>query len=327
MTQAQTMQKSAGGVSIGARVRRYGGLIAFFVVCLVFAIASPTFTQPGNILNILENISILLVVSLAMTTVIAAGGIDLSVGIALDLAALVAVSLLEIGVLWPLALLAGLAAGALLGAFNSLLVVRIGISPFLATLGTLFIGQSIQRIYTHGGEPIYLRNMAEGYKFLGRGDLFGIPFEIFLAGFVLLIFYLFIERTIHGKRIRAVGLQRDAARRAGLRVTHYSTMAYIISGLASAVGGIILSASGNSYVPLSGGFYLLDSIGAVFIGTTIDPEARPNVLGTLLGVLFFGVVANGLNLVGINFYWKTVAKGVLIFLALILGALNTRRRT
>jgi len=243
------------------------------------------------------------------------------------MAALVAVSLLKADVFWPLALVAGLAAGALLGFLNSLLIVRIGISPFLATLGTLFIGQSIQRIYTRGGEPIYLRGMAQGYKYIGRGDLFGFfPFEALIAGVVLLIFYLFIERTIHGKRIRAIGLQKEASRRAGLRVTHYQTLAYVISGLTAAAGGIILSASGNSYVPLSGGFYLLDSIGAVFIGTTIDPEARPNVMGTLLGVLLFGVMANGLNLIGINFYWKTVAKGALIFVALILGALNRRKR-
>ena len=102
-------------------------------------------------------------------------------------------------------------------------------------------------------------------------------------------------------------------------------MAYILSGLTCALAGILLSSSLSSYVPISGGFYLLDAIGATFIGTTVDPEARPNVLGTLLGVLFFGVVTNGLNLVGLNFYWKTVAKGILIFLALALGALNQRR--
>lgn len=314
------------GVINGARIRQYGALITFIIVCIVFSIASPVFLRPANLLNILENISILLVVSLAMTTVVAAGGMDLSVGIALDLAAMVAISLLRINVVWPLALVSGLLAGIVLGLFNSILIVRIGISPFLATLGTLFIGQSVQRIYTHGGEPIYLRNMQAGYKFLGRGELFGIPFEIFIAFFVLLLFFLFIERTIHGKRIRAIGLQKEASRIAGLRVEGYLTLAYIISGLASAVGGIILSSSGGSYVPLSGDFYLMDSIGAVFIGITIDREAQPNVLGTLLGVLFLGVVANGLNLVGLNFYWKTVAKGVLIFGALIMGALNRRKK-
>jgi ribose transport system permease protein len=93
------------------------------------------------------------------------------------------------------------------------------------------------------------------------------------------------------------------------------------------MAGIILSASLSSYVPISGGAYLMDAIGATFIGTALDPEGRPNVLGTILGVLFLGVLANGLNLIGINFYWQAVARGVLIFLALAIGALNRTRQS
>lgn len=327
MTSIQAQGQSAG-LSVkdaGSRLRRLGAPIAFAVVCIIFSIASPTFTQPANVMNILDHSAILLIVSMAMTTVIVAGGIDLSVGVALDLGAMAAVGFIDEGGAWPAAIPLGLLAGLLVGLFNAFLIVKVGIGPFLATLGIMFIGQSIQRIYTLGGEPIYIMNMPKGYLFLGRGDLFGIPFEVVVAGLALLLFYLLIERTIHGKQLRALGLQYEAARVAGVRVEFYAAMAYAISGLTCAVAGILLSSSLSSYVPISGGFYLLDAIGATFIGTTIDPEARPNVLGTLLGVLFFGVVTNGLNLVGLNFYWKTVAKGILIFLALALGSLNRRR--
>jgi ribose transport system permease protein len=308
-------------------LRRWGAPIAFVVVCILFSIASPTFRTSENIRNILDHSAILLVVSMGMTTVIIAGGIDLSVGVALDLGAMVAVSFMDNGGAWPFAVPLGLLAGFLVGLFNAFLIVKIGIGPFLATLGVLFIGQSIQRIYTLGGEPIYMMDMPEGYLFFGRGEILGLPSEVVIATLIFLGFYVFLERTVHGKRLRSLGLQFDAAKVAGVHVERYQALAYIISATTAAAAGILLSSSLSSYVPISGGFYLLDAIGATFIGTTIDPEARPNVPGTLLGVLFFGVVANGLNLLGMNFYWKTVAKGVLIFLALAFGSLNKRRTT
>jgi ribose transport system permease protein len=303
---------------------RFSAPIALFLVCLVFTIASPTFSRPTNLLNILDHSAILLVVAVAMTTVITAGGMDLSVGIALDLGAMAAVMFIDEGGAWPLALPLALLAGLAVGLVNALLVVRIGIGPFLATLGIMFIGQSIQRILTRGGEPIYKMDMPAGYLFLGRGDILGIPFEVILAAVVFVLFYLFIEQSVHGRRLKAVGLQCEAARVAGVRVGLYASLAYIVSALTCSFAGLLLSSSLSSYVPISGGFYLMDAIGATFIGTTVDPEARPNAPGTLLGVLFFGVVSNGLNLVGLNFYWKTVAKGILIFAALGLASINKR---
>ncbi len=327
MTGVQAQEQSSGlsASTIGSGIRRWGAPIAFVLVCIIFATASPIFLQPANVLNILDHSAILLVVSMAMTTVIIAGGIDLSVGVALDLGAMAAVGFIDVGGAWPTAIILGLLVGLLVGLFNAFLIVKVGIGPFLATLGVMFIGQSIQRIYTLGGEPIYIMDMPKGYLALGRGNLLGIPSEILVATLVLLIFYLFVERTIHGKRLQSLGLQYRAARVAGVRIEFYAALAYALSGLTCALAGILLSSSLSSYVPISGGFYLLDAIGATFIGTTVDPEARPNIPGTVLGVLFFGVVTNGLNLLGLNFYWKTVAKGILIFLALALGSLNQRR--
>ena len=108
-------------------------------------------------------------------------------------------------------------------------------------------------------------------------------------------------------------------------VQRYAAASYILAALICSSAGVILSSSLSSYVPVSGVAYLLDAIGATFIGTAIDEEGRPNVVGTILGVLFLGVLANGLNLIGVSFYWQAVAKGVLIFGALALGTLNRRR--
>lgn len=308
-------------------LQKRGALIAFFLVCLFFGLAAPSFATPSNALNIVNQSVVLAVVAMGMTIVIIAGGIDLSVAISLDFGAMGAIVLLHAGFSWPIAILGGLAFGTLVGVVNAFNVVKLGISPFLATLSMLFIGESVQRIYTRGGEPIYMARMAEEYRFLGRGDIMGFPFDVILAGLVVLGMFLLIEKTIHGKRWRAVGSQYEAAQTVGLRVDLYSALSYIISAMICAFAGILLSSSLSSYVPISGMFYLLDAIGATFIGTAIDKEGRPNILGTLLGVLFFGVVTNGLNLIGISFYWQTVARGALIFFALALATLNQQKRT
>jgi ribose transport system permease protein len=308
-------------------LKKRAALIAFFLVCVFFGVTAPSFATPGNALNIVNQSVVLAVVAMGMTIVIIAGGIDLSVAISLDFGAMGAIVLLQAGFGWPIAILGGLAFGTLVGVVNAFNVVKMGISPFLATLSLLFIGESVQRIYTRGGEPIYMARMAEGYRFLGRGEIMNFPFDVILAGLVVLAMFLLIEKSIHGKRWRAIGSQYDAARTVGMRVELYTALAYILSAFVAAFAGILLSSSLSSYVPISGMFYLLDAIGATFIGTAVDKEGRPNILGTLLGVLFFGVVTNGLNLIGINFYWQTVARGVLIFFALILATLNQQKRT
>jgi ribose transport system permease protein len=307
-------------------VRRYAVWMAFLLVIIFFSVFAERFATTTNALNILSQGVILTFLALALTLVITAGGIDLSVGVSFDFAALAAVSLLVADVPWPLAIGAGLAFGTMVGVVNAGVIVKVGISPFLATLAMLFIGESVQRIYTTGGEPIYVAVMEPAYRYIGSGKVAeGVPFSLLLAVALAIVMFILIERSVHGRRWRALGAQLEAARTAGIRVQRYAAASYVIAALICSSAGIILSASLSSYVPVSGVAYLLDAIGATFIGTAIDEEGRPNVLGTILGVLFLGVLANGLNFLDVSFYWQPVAKGVLIFGALALGTLNRRR--
>lgn len=325
---ARSPDTASAAVRSVAFLRRYAVWIAFFLVVAFFAIFADRFATFNNVLNIASQSVILMFVALAMTLVVTAGGIDLSVGVSFDFAALAAVSLLVADVPWPLAIIAGLAFGTVVGFVNAGMIVKVGISPFLATLAMLFIGESVQRIYTTGGAPIYVAVMEPAYRYIGGGKIAdGAPFSMLLALGLIVVMFILIERMVHGRRWRAIGAQPEAARIAGIMVHRYQAATYIISALICSAAGIILSSSLSSYVPVSGGAYLMDAIGATFIGTAIDEEGRPNVLGTVLGVLFLGVLANGLNLIGINFYWQAVAKGVLIFGALALGVLNRRRRS
>lgn len=304
---------------------RYGFMLIVIVFFLFFSWGNSVFYSLSNLSNLLQGNAILLIVALAMTLVVTAGGVDLSVGVALDFgAAFALIALKQYQLSWQMAIVAALAGGALIGALNALLIVYCRVKPFLATLGTFFIGSSIERIYTDGGGSIAYRRMAQQYHDLAVGNLGGVPLPIVIAVALLLGYFLFFERTIFGKRIHAIGLNPQAARAVGIRNGRYLCWLLIASGMTCALGGVILSANLRQFTPLAGQAYLLDAIAAVFIGTAFHPQGRPNVPGTLVGVLFLGMVANGLNLMGLNFMVKDALTGVILVVALALSFIQSR---
>jgi ribose transport system permease protein len=311
-----------GEVTTGRRplsswLKQYTFLVAFAAVIVFFSSRTGTFLQPNNLLNVLEGSMILLLVALAMTLVVSSGGIDLSVGVALDFGAWFAiVSMVEFGVHWSVAVLLALLGGALVGVVNAVLIVGLGVTPFLATLGTFFIGRSAQQIGTGGGANISFRGAPDGFVALANGRILGIPTEIVIGLVLLVVYYVVMERSTHGKRIHAMGLQNSAANVAGVRTRRYRTVVFLVSGVTAAIGGVIISAGLRIYTPNAGFAYLLDAIAAVFIGASMHPRYRPNVPGTLIGVLFLGVLGNGLDLLGLDFNLKAALRGTMLVIAL-----------
>ena len=301
---------------------RYGLVAALVILFVVFSLASPTFLTLANLKSVaINHFAILALVSLGMTLVVAAGGIDLSVGTSIDLAALAYIEVLAEGGPPALAVLAGLGGAAAVGVFNGVLIAGLRIPPFLATLGTLFIGQSAQQLFTNGGTPIYL--------------IAGPPRPIFavvdaarlwlVVGGILATVLLF-GASVFGRRVRALGIGPAVASYSGLPIRRDFAWVMIDAALLAGVAGIILSSSVRSYAPLSGNAYLLDAIGATFLGTTFSAHGRANVTGTLLGVLLLSIVKNGLLLVGLSFYWQQVGDGALIFAVLALSFSSRREK-
>ncbi len=306
---------------------RFGFLLAFFAFFVFFAAWNPVFLQGGNLLNIVEGSAILLIVALGMTLIVATGGIDLSVGIALDFgAAFAIVAMKSYGADWITAAALGVSGGSIVGIVNAILVVGLRISPFMATLGTFFIGSSVQRIFTNGGGPISHRRMPDEFRNLAMGDIGGVPVEVIVAAVLCVIYFLVLERSIHGRRIHAMGMQRLASIVAGIRVNRVLIASYIVAAMTCAIGGLIAAASIRMFTPLSGFSYLLDAIAAVFIGAALHPRGRPNVLGTIAGVLFLGMVVNGLNLMGLNFNVKDALSGIILVSALALAVAQRKMR-
>ena len=227
-----------------------------------------------------------------MTLVVASGGIDLSMGIAIDFGGWFAIiGMRDYDLTWASALLLGVVAGAAVGLLNATLVVRLRVSPFLATLGTFFIGSSIQQIYTSGGGQVPFREMSESYRSLShrsraggshrdRHRLGGARAVLRDAGEV--------DPTASGSMQWACNPRLH--RWPGSESTATWPSFSVFAAATVALGGIILTAGLRQFTPLSGFSYLLDSIAAVFIGASMHPRRRPNVPGTLVGVLFLGVV-------------------------------------
>ncbi|WP_122678866.1 ABC transporter permease [Pseudomonas viridiflava] len=285
------------------------------IILVFFALEAPGFLSWGNLSSlILNNFVLLAIVAVGMTWAVAAGGIDLSVGTAVDFASLGFVVALNGGYGLGAAVVVALLAGGGAGAFNALLIAGLRISPFLATLGTLFIGTSVQQLLSDGGQPIYIaQGVLPGITGL---VILGLPLPVWLVALLAGVYGLVLARGRLGREILAVGTQPQLAYYSGLSIRRIAVQVFVGSALACAVAGILLSSTVNAYVPMSGNAYLIIAIGAVFMGTTLSRQGRPNIVGTLLGVLFINVIANGLLLIGWNFYWQQVATGALIFLVL-----------
>ncbi|RMR88819.1 ABC transporter permease [Pseudomonas coronafaciens] len=285
------------------------------IILLFFAINAPGFLSWGNLSSlVLNNFVLLAIVAIGMTWAVAAGGIDLSVGTALDFASLGFVVTLNGGHGLGAAVAVAMLAGGIAGAFNAMLIAGLRISPFLATLGTLFIGTSVQQLLSDGGQPIYIAQGA--LSGISAVLILGVPLPLLVVGLLAGLYGLVLARGRLGREILALGTQPQLAYYSGLPTRRIAVQVFFASALACAVAGILLSSTVNAYVPMSGNAYLINAIGAVFIGTTLSRQGRPNIPGTLLGVLFINVIANGLLLIGWNFYWQQVATGALIFLVL-----------
>ncbi|MBS4206531.1 ABC transporter permease [Bacillus sp. FJAT-50079] len=315
---------------------QYSTLFAFIGLVFVFSIITPSFVGWTNIANILSQSAILALVAIGLTFVIASGGIDLSVAAYYDVGALVSIISLQAGLGWIPALLLGIVAGALVGAFNGAFVVITKINPFLVTLGTLFIIESVEKIITTGGESIYLSRMDDLFKWLGQGSILLITtasggridfkFSIILVIVIGVIAHMLLKKTIFGRRLFALGFQKEAAALSGVPVGRYTIYAFIVCAVICSFAGMIGASVLSSFTPGSGRYYLLDAIGAVFIGSTLHKRGSANILGTLIGVLIFITVSNGLNIAGVNYYWQNVARGILIFGILLLDSYLAKKR-
>lgn len=305
---------------------RYGVLLAFVVILIVFSIISPVFFTASNLIDLLKQISIVTILSFGMTIVITSGGIDLSVGAIVGIAGLALTTILENGGGLLPGILVALLFGLFIGAINALLITKANINPFIATLGTLFIGNSAQILYTKGGLPVYLIAPPDSFLFIAHNRILGVPVPVIILLIVFIIYYLAVHRSIFGRYLYALGDNIEAAELSGIRVRKITAIVYVVSGLTAALAGIILASKVMSGQPLAGEAYLWDAIAAPFMGTIVSNDGKPSLLGTAFGALFIGVVMNVLTLLNVIFYWQIFAKGFILLTVLAVWGIQQNRK-
>ncbi|MHB8630053.1 MAG: ABC transporter permease [Aggregatilineales bacterium] len=312
-------------------LRRFGTLVGFLLVVAFFWWQKPaTFMTLHNWLNITQQVSILGVVAFTMTTVMVLGDFDLSVGTMASLAGVTAALAFQRGdPVWS-GIGEALIVGMLGGLLNGALVSYIGITPFVATLGTLTVFGGLA-LSVSSGKTIFGRAIPDSVSGFAQGSLalgtigsqdITIPNLTLLAVVVLIVVWLVLEQTVFGRRLYAIGGNREAARLAGIRVRVLRLIAFVATGIGAALAGLMLVSRLASANPTQGDGLMLNAIAAVFLGMTMSEEGEPHVLGTLVGVLILGVLNNGLTQIQIDSYIQQILTGAIIILAVTLSSVS-----
>ena len=316
------------GKSIVAKffaLRESGILLGLIGLCLILAIFRPAFANDYNIFIVIRQTSFVGIVALGQTLVLLTGGIDLSVGFIGGLAGILT-SLMMTGLSMPAAaaVAAGLCVGAFFGVLNGLMISRVKVNPFLTTLasGEIFAGSIL--VIT-GGYPVL--NLPASFQSIGQGTMAGVPMPaVFFVVCGLLLAYV-LGNTSFGRGIYAIGGNRAAARLVGIRVERIITIVYLLSGFLAAFGGILFTSRMSSGQPTTGANWVMPCITAAIIGGTSLSGGEGSILGTVLGALFMGVLANGIVHMDISPYWERIIIGLVVVLAVVIDVLRTRKRS
>jgi ribose transport system permease protein len=290
----------------------------FFVLillCIILAFASPVFFTGTNALNILRVASLLVILGIGETIVILTAGIDLSIGSVLTISSVIAAAGLKADVPLPLALASGLAVGTALGFLNGLMVAVVRLPAFIATYGMMWVASGFAVVLLKG-HVIY--GFKEDFRYLGVGNLMGIPMPILIMAVLWIPAYLLLRRTTFGRSIYAVGANPEAARLSGVKKDRTIILAYTLSGFLAAAAGLVYVARLNASEAGIGANMLLPAIAAVVIGGTSLFGGEGGIVGTLIGALIMTIVQNGMNLLGIQSEWQGVVLGALIVVAVLL---------
>jgi len=298
---------------------RFGLVIVLFLLITAISFLSPYFLKEENLFNVLLQAAINLIIALGMTYVIATGGIDLSVGSIVGLSGMAMAKMLIAGVSLPLASAITLLLGMLMGSINGLLITRIGLPPFIATLGTMSIYRGLALIVSDG-RPVY--GLSAKVLQVISGRVGPIPIPVIISLIAAGIAFFVIKRTVIGEYTLAIGGNEEAVRLSGVPVARYKTIVYLISGLMCAVAGIVLTARLTAAEPIAGTGYELDAIAAVVIGGTSLQGGVATIPGTLIGAFIMSVLRNGLNLLNIQSYYQLLAIGLVIVIAVAIDKLR-----
>ncbi len=304
-------------MDVKAIMKKSGSLIGLVVLFVVIACLNSSFIDPGNLKNLLRQVSINALISFGMTFVILTGGIDLSVGSILALSSALMGSFI-VGGLDPIfGIVLACLIGAVLGAVNGLVITYGKVAPFIATLATMTIFRGMTLVYTNGN-PISGLTENEAFLNFGQGYFLELPVPAVMMLIMFGILYFILHKTPLGRKTYAVGGNEKVSYIAGIKINRIKIFAYTITGMLCGMAGAILTSRLNSAQPTAGTGYELDAIAAVVLGGTSLSGGKGRIVGTLVGALIIGTLNNGLNILNVSSFYQQVVKGIVILLAVLM---------
>lgn len=297
-------------------MQELGSLMALVILIIVLSILSSDFRTVNNFLSLVRQSSINGLIAFGMTVVILTGGIDLSVGSTLALSTSLCAIMISSGINPGLAMALSLVIGLILGAISGVMVSYGHIQPFIATLVTMTVYRGVTMIIT-GGKPVSKLGNSPLLANIGKGAFLGIPVPVWILAVIFLVFLFMLKKMTIGRKIYAVGSNDKAAALAGVNISKVKILVYSLSGVMSALAGLILLSRLGSAQPTLGSGYELDAIAAVAVGGCSMSGGRGQIYGTLIGVLIIAVLNNGLNIMGVSSYYQEVVRGLVILFAVL----------
>jgi len=303
-------------------IQRWGIVSVLIALVIILGVTSPVFLSANNLRNILQQVSTIGILATGATVLMIAGGIDLSIGSIVSVAAVVMGTLIKAGSPAELAILVGLLIGCGIGLINGLLAAYTRAHPFILTLGTMTLFQGVAIIITEG---FPITDLGRRFEWIGSARIWEIPVSVIVLILVMLVCHFLLRYMRLGRIAYAIGGNEYTTFLAGIPVRRYKILFYVIGGFFAGLASVVLASRISSAIPNMGADYTLQAIGAVVIGGVPLTGGRGSVWGTFTGVLLLGVIANGLNLLHVEASWQYVLTGLVILVAVILHEQQTAR--
>jgi ribose/xylose/arabinose/galactoside ABC-type transport system permease subunit len=321
------VSKRLQSIDLKKILSNHGILIGFIIIVILLTIATPNFLTTSNIINVLRQISCIGIATVGVGILIIMGQNDLAIGSMFALTGIVAGLTVSSGMgglnLPPVVGYAvGIGAGIAVGAFSGVIVAKARIPAFIVTMGTMSICRGLALIFAHG---MPVGNFPDAFNFLGSASLGPIPWPVIIFALVVGSSYFIMEKRPLGRYIYAVGSNEEAARAAGINVDLVKIKAYLYEGALVGLAGTVLAGRMKSAAPALGVGYELDAIAGAIIGGVSFTGGIGKVGGMVLGALMIGVINNGMDLLGVEAFYKQVVKGSIIILAVLIDRKRSGR--
>jgi ribose/xylose/arabinose/galactoside ABC-type transport system permease subunit len=288
-----------------------GMLLIIIVMSIIVGSVNRAFFSQLNLINILRQMSFLVIAGIGMTFVLITGGIDLSVGSLIGLGGMVTGLALTAGIPVVLSILLGMFIGLVFGFINGFIIVKFDIPPLIVTLGSLYTARGIINVLTHGN-PIY--PFPDAFNYIGTEGVFGIPFSVIIMVALTIMADIILKNTVYGRSLYAIGGNEKTARVSGINVGWLKISTYMVVSTLAALVGILMSARTNSAVPSNGTGWELRVVAIVIIGGTSLFGGVGNIWGSFLGAAVLSILSVGLVLIGVDVYWQNIIVGIIIVL-------------